>query len=388
MDFEFTDEQRAFYNEVLKFSRKELGPRAESAEASGTFDWDAWKLLADFGLLGLTYPEQYGGSGADVVTACLAGMAVGYGGTDGGTMLSWGAHTYLCGDTILRHGSDAHKEKYLPGMASGEIVGCLGLTEPGAGSDAASLKTTARQTDKGWLLNGTKMFITNGPIAEVAVVFANTITEDGPQGISGFIVDKGTPGYFAGKKLNKMGMRASLTSELIFEDCLIPYENLLGAVGRGFPIALGALEWDRSALLAPSIGQIEHGLEQSCRYAKDRVQFGRPIAEFQAIQRKLAEMRVFVEAGKLLILRVAWYKDQGRPINHLEAAVAKLFAGDWGMRAASEAVQIHGGYGYMQEYPVERIFRDTKLAQIGGGTSEVQKLIISRLLSGERRAAK
>ena len=183
-----------------------------------------------------------------------------------------------------------------------------------------------------------------------------------------------------------MGMRASVTSELIFEDCHIPAENLLGKVGKGFPVALTTLEWDRSTLLAPSVGQIEYALEQCVRYSKERVQFGRPIARFQAIQRKLADIRVFVEAARLLILRVAWYKDQGRPLNHLEASIAKLFAGEWGMRSASEAVQVHGGYGYMQEYPVERIFRDTKLAQIGGGTSEIQRMIIARILAGERGA--
>ena len=386
MDFELSDEQRAFYDEVLKFSRRELAPRAEEADASEQFDWEAWKKMADFGLLGLTYPESYGGSGADVITACMAGLAMGFGGADGGMMLAWGAHTYLCGDTILRHGTDAQRERYLPGIASGKIIGCMGLTEPGAGSDAASIRTSARQTPDGWVLNGTKMFITNGPIADVAVVFAATVTDDSPVGISGFIVDKGTPGFSPGKKLKKMGMRASVTSELIFEDCHIPAENLLGKVGKGFPVALTTLEWDRSTLLAPSVGQIEYALEQCVRYSKERVQFGRPIARFQAIQRKLADIRVFVEAARLLILRVAWYKDQGRPLNHLEASITKLFAGEWGMRSASEAVQVHGGYGYMQEYPVERIFRDTKLAQIGGGTSEIQRMIIARILAGERGA--
>ncbi|MBM4318544.1 MAG: acyl-CoA dehydrogenase [Deltaproteobacteria bacterium] len=380
MDFELSEEQRAFGEVVLAYGREQLAPYAAEADRKGEFCWEAWRKLGELGLLGLHFPEEYGGQGADVLTACIAGEALGQAGVDGGLLLSLGAHTYLCGDTILRHGSAAQKAKYLPRLASGEWVGCMGLTEPQAGSDAASLTTTAVHRQDRYLLNGTKMFITNGPIAEVAVVFATVDRKAGHQGISAFIVERGTPGFFAGKKLDKLGVRSSTTSELVFADAEVPAANLLGEEGAGFPIALGALEWDRSALLAPFVGSMAWALAECAAYALQRKQFGRPIAEFQAIQRKIAEMKVYVEAARLLVYRVACAKDRGRPLNHLEASVAKLFVGDQGMAMASEAVQLFGGYGYMHEYPVERIFRDAKLGQIGGGTSEIQRMVIARIL--------
>jgi len=378
MDFRFTDEQKAFKEQVLKFSQKELAPLAEEADWKGEFCWEAWRKMGAFGLLGLTYPEQYGGSGADVVTACLAGEAVAYGGAEGGLCLAWGAHTYLCGDTILVHGNEEQKRKYVPKLASGEWVGAMGLTEPGAGSDAASIRTTATRKGDYYLLNGTKMFITNGPIADVLVIIAVTDKEKKGAGISAFIVEKGYPGFSVGRELKKMGVKASTTGELIFEDCPVPAANILRKEGEGFIIALGTVEWDRSTLMAPFLGGLEYALEASVKYAKQRVQFGRPIASFQAIQHKLADMKVILEATRLLIYRVAWLKDQGKFLNPVEAAEAKLFVGEFGMKLASDAVQIHGGYGLMHEYPVERIFRDAKLGAIGGGTSEIMRLIISR----------
>lgn len=383
MDFELTAEQKQFKDVVLDFTTREIAPYAEEADARGEFSWEAWNKLGAFGLLGLHYPAKYGGQDSDVLTACLANEALGEGGADGGLMLALGAHTYLCGDTILNHGTETQRKKYLPRLASGEWVGCMALTEPEAGSDAAAISTTAAKQGETYRLNGTKMFITNGPIAQVAVIFAVTDREAGNAGISAFLVEKGTPGFSAGKNLKKMGVRSSTTSELILEDVEIPAENLLGSEGAGFMIALGALEWDRSALLAPFVGAMARAMADCARYAIDRRQFGRSISDFQAVQHKIAHMKVFVEAARLLVYRVAWNKDQGRALNHLEASVAKLFVGDWGMPVASEAVQIHGGYGYIHEYPVERIFRDAKLAQIGGGTSEVQRLVISRILRSE-----
>ena len=383
MDFHLTAEQRAFKDQVVKFSQKELAPLAEEADWKGEFCWPAWKKMGAFGLLGLIYPEEYGGSGADVVTACLAGEAVAQGGAEGGLCLAWGAHTYLCGDTILKHGSEEQKRKYLPQLASGEWVGAFGLTEPGAGSDAASIRTTATRKGDIYLLNGTKMFITNGPIADVLVVVAVTDKEKKGAGISAFILEKNLPGYAVGRELKKMGVKASTTGELIFEDCPVPAENILRKEGDGFLIALGTVEWDRSTLMAPFLGALEYALEASVRYAKERVQFGRPIASFQAIQHMLADIKVTMEAMRLLIFRVAWLKDQGKLVNPVEAAVAKLFIGELGMKAASDAVQIHGGYGLMHEYPVERIFRDAKLGSIGGGTSEIMRMIISRSIFAE-----
>jgi len=378
MDFSFTEEQKAFKEQVLKFSQKELAPYAEEADWKGEFCWEAWKKMGSFGLLGITFPEEYGGSGADVVTACLAGEAVAQGGAEGGLCLAWGAHTYLCGDTILVHGNDEQKKKYIPKISSGEWVGAFGLTEPGAGSDAASLRTTAVKKGDYYYLNGTKMFITNGPIADVIVVLAVTDKEKKTSGVSAFIVEKGYPGFSVGREFKKMGVKASTTGELIFEDCPVPIQNLLRKEGEGFFIALGTVEWDRSTLMAPFLGGLQYALEACVKYAKERVQFGRPIASFQAIQHKLADMKVTLEAIRLLIYRVAWLKDQGKFTNPVEAAEAKLLVGELGMKAASDAVQIHGGYGLMHEYPVERIFRDAKLGAIGGGTSEIMRLIIAR----------
>jgi hypothetical protein len=380
MDFAFTDEQLAFKDQVVKFSQKEIAPLAEEYDYKGEWCWEAWKKMGEFGLLGLHFPEEFGGSGADVVTACLAGEALAEGGADGGLTLSWGAHTFLSADTIYQHGTIEQKKRYVPKMATGEWIGCMALTEPNAGSDAASITTNAVKKGDRWILNGTKMFITNGPIADVCVCYAVTDKEKKHMGISAFIVDKGFKGFSVSKTLKKMGVKTSTTAELVFEDCEVPEENLLGTLNNGFPMTLQTLEWDRSALLAPFVGGMEFVLKQSSQYAKQRVQFGKPISEFQAIQKKLADIKCFVEAARLLVYRVAWNKDQGRSMNHMEAACAKLWVGDWGMPAISEAVQIHGGYGFMHEYPVERVFRDTKLAQIGGGTSEIQRFIISRLL--------
>jgi butyryl-CoA dehydrogenase len=378
MEFSFTDEQKSFKDQVLKFSQKELAPLAEEADWKAEFSWEAWKKMGGFGLLGITYPEAYGGSGADVVTACLAGEAVAQGGAEGGLCLAWGAHTYLCGDTILRHGTEEQKKKYVPNLASGKWVGAMGLTEPGAGSDAASVRTTAVRKGDYYYLNGTKMFITNGPIADVMVIIAVTDKGKKGAGISAFIVEKNYAGFSVGRELKKMGVRASTTGELVFDDCPVPAENILRTEGAGFLIALGTVEWDRSTLLAPSLGGLEHALEACVSYAKERRQFDRPIASFQAIQHKLADMKVIIEAMRLLIYRVAWLKDQGKGINPVEAAVAKLYVGELGMKAAHDAVQIHGGYGFMHEYPVERLYRDTRLGSIGGGTSEIMRLIIAR----------
>jgi len=381
MDFDLTEEQRMFREQVLQFSRREVAPLGEEWDLRGEFCWEAWRKLGDFGLLGLHFPEEYGGGGSDVVTACVAGEALAEGGADGGLTLSWGAHTYLCGDTILQHGTPEQKAKYLPKIATGEWVGALGLTEPEAGSDASAIRTVAVRKGDHYILNGAKMFITNGPIADVLVVMASTDREKKAAGISAFIVEKDFPGYRPGKPLKKMGCRASPTSELIFEDSPVPVENRLGAEGEGFmKVALGALEWDRSSLMAPFVGGMRRMLDDSVAYAHQRVQFDRPIAKFQAIQHKIAEMKVICEASRLLVYRVAWCKDQGKPLNHLEAATAKLFVAEAGMKLAHEAVQIHGGYGYIHEYPVERAYRNARLASIGGGTSEIQRAIIARMI--------
>lgn len=380
MDFAFSREQVMFKKEVIRFAKKEIVPRVQEHDLKGEFDFTSFRKMGDFGILGLHFPEELGGGGADVLTTVLAGEALGEAGVDGGLTLAYGAHSFLCDDTIFRHGTDIQRKHYIPKLASGQWIGCMGLSEPDAGSDVASMSTTATRQGDSYVLNGTKMWITNGPIADVAVVYAKTDPDQQHAGISAFIVDKGTPGFSAGPPLIKMGVRTSKTSELVLNNCAIPADNLLGNEGEGFLMAMQTVEWDRSALLAPFVGSTTYLVKKCADYAKGRVQFGKPIGHFQAIKRKLADMRIFGEAARALVYRIAWCKDQGRPLNHLEAAVAKLFIGDWSLPVTNDAVTLHGGYGYTHEFDVERIFRDTRLAPIGGGTSEVQKMIISRLM--------
>ncbi|MBI2566634.1 MAG: acyl-CoA dehydrogenase family protein [Candidatus Schekmanbacteria bacterium] len=380
MEFSLTEEQVAFKQEVVRFARAEIVPRCREHDLKEEFDFESFRKLGEFGILGLHFPEELGGSGADVLTTVLAGEALGEAGVDGGLTLAYGAHSFLCADTILRNGTDEQRRKLIPKLASGEHIGCMGLTEPDAGSDVAAMKTTARRQGDRYVLDGAKMFITNGPIADVAVVYAKTQPELGHGGISAFIVEKGTPGFTAGPPLVKMGVRTSVTSELVFAGCEVPAANLLGREGQGFLMAMQTVEWDRSALLAPFVGSGTYLLQKCAAYASERTQFGRPIAAFHATKQKLASIRVFTEAARSLVYRIAWCKDQGRPLNHLEAAVAKLFIGDWSLSPINDAVLLHGGYGYCHEYDVERVFRDSRLAPIGGGTSDIQKMIISKLM--------
>jgi len=380
MDFSFTEEQLMFKEQVMRFATKEILPRVQEHELKGEFDFQSFRKLGEFGILGLHFSEELGGSNADVVTSVLVGEALGEAGVDGGLTLAYGAHTFLCADTIFAHGTDTQRKKYIPKLASGEWIGCMGLTEPGAGSDVASLATRAEKRGDKYILNGNKMFITNGPVSDVGVIYAKTGKDLKHAGISAFIVEKGAAGFSAGKNLIKMGVRTSHTSELIFEDCEIPEENLIGQEGAGFIMAMQTVEWDRSALLAPFIGGMTYVLEKCARFAKERYQFGRPIGEFQAIKHKLADIKIFIEAARSLCYRIAWYKDQRKPVNYLEAAVAKLFIGDWSLKPANDAMVLHGGYGYCHEYEVERYFRDSRLAPIGGGTSEIEKKIICKLI--------
>ncbi len=380
MDFSITEEQRVFMKQVVRFAEKEIAPRSEEFDLRAEFDVASFRKLGDYGILGLHFPEELGGSGADILTTVMAGYALGKAGVDGGLLLSYGAHTFLCADTIYVHGTTRQKQKYLPKLASGELIGCMGLTEPSAGSDVASLKTKAEKKGDHYILNGSKTFITNSSVADVALIYAKTDKDKGRDGISCFIVEKGTPGFSAGKPFNKLGMRTSYTGELFFDDCVIPAENLVGREGAGFSMALQTVEWDRSALLAPLVGFMEFAIKKSVQYAKQRKQFGRPIAEFQAIKHKLAEMKIFKEAAENVVFRTAWCKDQGKSVNFMEAAVAKLFVGDWSLSPTNDAVMLHGGYGYCHEYQMERIFRDVRVAPIGGGTSDIQKHVISRML--------
>jgi len=380
MDFLLTDEQRMLREQVVRFARREIVPRVREHDLAAEFDFESWRKLGELGILGLHFPPEFGGTGGNVTSCVVVGEALGAAGVDGGLTLSYGAHSFLCGDTILVHGTDTVKRRCLPKLATGEWVGCMGLTEPGAGSDVAALRTRAERRGDGWVLSGTKMFITNGAIADVAVIYAKTDPQAGHAGISAFVVEKSAPGFSVGKRLHKMGVRSSPTSELILEDCFVPRENLLGEEGSGFGMAMQTVEWDRSALLAPFVGAVEFLIERCCVYAKEREQFGRPIASFQAVQHKIADLKIFLEAARTLVYRIAWLKDRGRGVNHLDAAIAKLFVGDASLQPTNDAVVLLGGYGYCHEYDVERVFRDGRLAPIGGGTSDIQKLIISRLM--------
>jgi butyryl-CoA dehydrogenase len=381
MEFGFTEEQLMFRETIYKYAKNEIVPFCEEADLKSEFSFDVWKKLGAMGLLGLPFPEEYGGSGADVVTCCLAGEALGHAGVDSGHTLALGAHTYLCTDTLYKNGTEAQKKKYVPKLASGEWIGCMGLTEPGAGSDAASMSTTAVKKGDRWILNGSKTFITNAPVCNVCVVYATVDKKLKHNGISAFIVDKDFKGFSTGKPFHKMGVRASTTSEVFLEECEVPEENLLGEIGKGFGYTHETLSWDRSALLSPFVGGMMYMLELCGQYATDRVQFDKPIKSFQAIQQKIADIKVTLEAAKMAVYRVAFDKDAGYPLNHFHTSIAKAFVGDWGLVAASEATQIFGGYGYIHEYPIEKMLRDAKLSQIGGGTSEVQRFIISRLMS-------
>jgi alkylation response protein AidB-like acyl-CoA dehydrogenase len=380
MDFSLSQEQSMFRETVYRYGRDEIAPLCEEADLKGEFSFEIWRKLASFGILGLPFPEEFGGSAADILTCCLAGEALGHAGVDGGSLLAWGAHTYLCAHNIFVFGTEDQKRKYVPKLASGEWIGCMGLTEPGAGSDAASLLTTAVKKGDRYVLNGSKTFITNAPVADVMVVFANVNKAKKHDGITAFIIEKGAPGLTTGKPFHKMGCKCSSTSEVFLEDCEVPEENILGGEGQGWFIALSGVEWDRCTLLSPMLGAALNNLDSCARYANERHQFGRPIRNFQAIQHRIADMKVFVEAVRLAIYRVASAKDNGQMLNPLQAAVSKVYAGDRGFEMASEAVQIFGGYGFMHEYPVERKFRDSKLAAIGGGTSDIMRMIVSRIM--------
>jgi len=382
MDFALNEEQRIFRETIYRFAREQIAPLCEEADLKGEFSFEIWRKMAEIGLLGLPYPEKYGGSGADFVMCCLAGEAMGHALVDGGHTLAWGAHTYLCGADILLHGTEEQKTKYLPRMATGEWIGCMALTEPSCGSDAGALLTRALKKGDRYILNGSKTFITNAPIADVFVVFATLDRAKKHKGITAFIVEKGTPGLSTGRPMHKMGCRCSTTSEVFLEDCEIPIENCLGGEYNGWNIALGGVEWDRSILLSPSLGGAMATIGMCSRYANERWAFGHPIRDFQSIQNRIADMRVFLEVSKLAVYRVAASKDSGLKLNPLLAAVNKMYIGDRGFEINSCAVDLFGGYGYIHEFPVERGMRDAKLGQLGGGTSDIMRMIVARALLG------
>ncbi|MEW6202500.1 MAG: acyl-CoA dehydrogenase family protein [bacterium] len=377
MDFRFTPEQESFQKSFRNFCEKEIAPNAARVDREEIFGHDNFKKLADVGFLGVNLPAEYGGSGADIITYAIGVEELSA--ACASTALAANASCSLCGMPILDYGTEGQKNKYLTKLASGELIGCFALTEPGCGSDAAAVKTFAEKKNGGYVLNGAKMFITNGPVADVAIVIARTDRGGGNKGISTFIVEKGTPGFAAGKKLQKLGVRGSTTSELIFENCEIPSENLLGEEGGGFAIAMESLECARIGMAAFCVGIARACMEDSIAYAETRTAFGKPIGAFQEVNHKIANMRMNIETARNLVYYAAWLKQEGKP-SRAEISIAKLFSSEIATKCANDAVQVHGGYGYSAEYRVERLYRDVKIGEIGEGTSEVQRMIIAREL--------
>ncbi len=381
MDFNLSEEQRLLKKTVREFAEGELAPHSREWDEKQAFPREVFAKLAELGLMGVAWPTEYGGSGMSTLDWAVVMEELSR--VDAGVALSLAAHHSLCSAHIFLAGSEEQKKKHLVPLARGEKVGCWGLTENSAGSDAGGTKTTAVRDGAHWVLSGSKTFITNGRVADTAVVMAVTDRSKGKKGISAFIVEQGTKGFRAGKKEDKLGVRSSDTSELVFEDCRIPVANLLGVEGMGFIDTLRILDRGRIGIAAFSVGIAQAALEASMKYAKDRKQFGHAIADFQAVQFKIAEMATRVAAARLLTWRAASLRDEGRE-HTAESSMAKLFAGEAAVDIALDAIQIHGGYGYTKDYPVERYLRDAKLGTIGEGTSEVQRLVIARELLGLR----
>jgi alkylation response protein AidB-like acyl-CoA dehydrogenase len=387
LEFSLTDEQQHLRRTVREFAEAEIAPHVMEWDEASQFPSPLIPKLAEMGLLGVIFPEKYGGAGMGYVEYALIIEELSR--VDGSVGIIVAAHNSLCSNHIFKFGTESQKQKYLVPLAQGKKLGCWSLTEPEAGSDAGGTRTVAAKNNGSWILNGSKTFTTNGHYADVCVAMAVTNPEKQHHGISAFIIEKGTPGFRPGKKENKLGLRASDTSEVVFSDCRVPAENLLGREGEGFVNCLQILDGGRISIASLGLGMAQGAYESALRYAKERKQFGKPIAEFQAIQFKLADMATQIEAARLLTYRAAWLADRAASSpDHAsritrEASMAKLYAGEVAVRVANEAVQIHGGYGFIKDYPAEKFYRDVKLCTIGEGTSEIQRLVIARQLLGK-----
>ncbi|HEY9787655.1 MAG TPA: acyl-CoA dehydrogenase [Candidatus Obscuribacterales bacterium] len=372
-----TEEHHAIRDMVRDFATREIAPKAQEVDRNARFPEETFKELGKLDLLGLTIPTEYGGAGADYRTYAIAVEEIGR--ACGSTGLSFAAHCSLGTVPIYLFGTEEQKQKYLPKLATGEYIGCWALTEPGTGSDAAAQKTTARLEGDHWVLNGTKQFITNATHADVSIIMAMTDRSQGRRGISSFIIEKGTPGFYVSKVEKKLGMRGSPTASLTMEDCKIPRENILGVPGEGYKQALQTLEGGRISIGALGLGIAQAALDAALTYAKQREAFGQPIGKFQFIQGYLADMATQIHAARLMVYHAAWMKDHKKRVT-LEGSQAKLFASEIASKVCNLCVQIHGGYGYIEDFPAERFLRDAKLCEIGEGTSEIQRLVIARQL--------
>ncbi|AJH80727.1 acyl-CoA dehydrogenase AcdA [Bacillus thuringiensis] len=378
MHFKLSEEHEMIRKMVRDFAKNEVAPKAAERDEEERFDRAIFDQMAELGLTGIPWPEEYGGIGSDYLAYVIAIEELSRVCASTGVTLS--AHTSLAGWPIFKFGTEEQKQTFLRPMAEGKKIGAYGLTEPGSGSDAGGMKTIAKRDGDHYVLNGSKIFITNGGIADIYVVFALTDPESKQRGTSAFIVESDTPGFSVGKKESKLGIRSSPTTEIMFEDCRIPVENLLGEEGQGFKIAMQTLDGGRNGIAAQAVGIAQGALDASVAYARERYQFGKPIAAQQGIGFKLADMATDVEAARLLTYQAAWLESEGLPYGK-ESAMSKVFAGDAAMKVTTEAVQVFGGYGYTKDYPVERYMRDAKITQIYEGTQEIQRLVISRMLT-------
>ncbi|MDW7613580.1 acyl-CoA dehydrogenase [Peribacillus simplex] len=378
MQFKLTEEHEMIRTMVRNFAQNEVAPTAAERDEEERFDREIFDKMAELGLTGIPWPEEYGGIGSDYLAYCIAIEELSRVCASTGVTLS--AHTSLAGWPIYKFGSEEQKQKYLRPMALGEKIGAYGLTEPSSGSDAGGMRTSAKLVGDEYIISGSKIFITNGGIADTYVVFALTDPESKQKGTSAFIIEKDFPGFSVGKKEKKLGIRSSPTTEIIFDECRVPKENLLGKEGEGFKIAMMTLDGGRNGIAAQAVGIAQGALDAAVDYAKERVQFGKPISAQQGIGFKLADMATGVEASRLLTYQAAWLESVGLPYGK-ESAMSKLFAGDTAMKVTTEAVQVFGGYGYTKDYPVERYMRDAKITQIYEGTQEIQKLVISRMIT-------
>ncbi|MED1649055.1 acyl-CoA dehydrogenase AcdA [Bacillus pacificus] len=378
MHFKLSEEHEMIRKMVRDFAKNEVAPTAAERDEEERFDRALFDQMAELGLTGIPWPEEYGGIGSDYLAYVIAIEELSRVCASTGVTLS--AHTSLAGWPIFKFGTEEQKQTFLRPMAEGKKIGAYGLTEPGSGSDAGGMKTIAKRDGDHYVLNGSKIFITNGGIADIYVVFALTDPESKQRGTSAFIVESDTPGFSVGKKESKLGIRSSPTTEIMFEDCRIPVENLLGEEGQGFKIAMQTLDGGRNGIAAQAVGIAQGALDASVEYARERYQFGKPIAVQQGIGFKLADMATDVEAARLLTYQAAWLESEGLPYGK-ESAMSKVFAGDAAMKVTTEAVQVFGGYGYTKDYPVERYMRDAKITQIYEGTQEIQRLVISRMLT-------
>jgi len=379
LDFAFTKEQLQLKASVVDFAKRELNKNLRSNEEQEKFPREAWRECAKFGIQGLPVPPEFGGSGSDIMSTVLMMEGLGYACKDNGLIFSLNAQMWSLELPLLEFGTPDQKKKYLPKLVSGDIIGVHAMTEPDSGSDAFSLRTSASVQGEKYVLNGSKLYITNAPIADVVIVFATLRPGTGFAGVSAFLVEKDTPGFKVGLPLKKMGLRTSPMSEVILSDCEIPAENRLGKEGAGMAVFNSSIEWERSCILASAVGAMQRQLEECVEYARTRKQFGQPIGKFQSISNKVADMYLRLESARLMIYKVAWLKQEGKPAT-AEAAAAKTFTSEAWVQSCLDAIQIHGAYGYMRDSGIERDLRDSVAGTIYSGTSEIQRLIIARTL--------